>query len=687
MTPAPAADIIIKNRQRRGQLLRCLSLMGLLACAAIPQFFFSYKYNNVNNNPQLQYKYEESRQRPEAKGEEEEAQQQQQQQLERDAVHVQQQQRQQEEQEQHPSPAQKKSNKILSPKELELLREQQEQEPQQQPTNDNNDNGNIDKGSNNNGNHNGNNNNNNNNNIGSGSAPRNNNSTRTTGAAGEGEGDEGTIENNKNNNNNNCDAVLSESNLADDIRRDKDDGRQRSFAACLIWMDDNSRLVEWIAYNYVVLPLRDLVVYVDPKSTQDPTPILNRWKYLMNVTKWTKPEDFMDDEALKNLTEIDSSDDVARAVLAEILDNSKNGTRSRASYLYSQREFYRSCGAYHRASGRTWTLFADTDEFLTVQPSVLSEDAADRMKRHGTAWDLIAESHGNKKRRIRIRNNATTAAAADEDDDGEEAEERDRLEEDCIVLGRYLFLSYDDPRKNLTKIYRPTSSNSSSSSNNNSGGNVRLPSFLDPYRFQTLRYRYARTSSKRGKSIVDVSKFDIGDRSKYPRLSQHSFIVEEGGGGPCENRGNRARGSEKDKMHFNHYLGSLEAYERPNDSRVGGVYERPNDSRVGGVLYKYGRTEHWYDMNLNWKRRSKYLSSDDDVIGLWLVGFFERFRHDDDKIRCLLADVGHQFDKRTSVSRRQIMSQHARFIETLAAAATTTITTAAATTTDEGKTQ
>ena len=49
-------------------------------------------------------------------------------------------------------------------------------------------------------------------------------------------------------------------------------GRQlkadEAFSACMLVMDDNHRLTEWLAYHYHVLPLRYLVVAVDPKAIE-----------------------------------------------------------------------------------------------------------------------------------------------------------------------------------------------------------------------------------------------------------------------------------------------------------------------------------------------------------------------------------------------------------------------------------
>jgi hypothetical protein len=50
------------------------------------------------------------------------------------------------------------------------------------------------------------------------------------------------------------------------------------FAGCLLLKDDNDRLSEWIAYHWLVLPLKYLVVAVDPTGTTSPEKILNLWK-------------------------------------------------------------------------------------------------------------------------------------------------------------------------------------------------------------------------------------------------------------------------------------------------------------------------------------------------------------------------------------------------------------------------
>ena len=46
----------------------------------------------------------------------------------------------------------------------------------------------------------------------------------------------------------------------------------------MLVMDDNHRLTEWMAYHYHVLPLRYMIVAVDPRSKTSPTHIFNQWR-------------------------------------------------------------------------------------------------------------------------------------------------------------------------------------------------------------------------------------------------------------------------------------------------------------------------------------------------------------------------------------------------------------------------
>jgi Glycosyl transferase family 2 len=132
--------------------------------------------------------------------------------------------------------------------------------------------------------------------------------------------------------------------------------RNDSFAACLLVMDDNHYLTEWLAYHYHVLPLRHLIVAVDPRSRTSPAVILNRWKDAINITVWWKDTDFV-----ANATEFDEAES-----WISIKFQSDNPSANLIRHRARQRLFYYHCMQEHKKAHRKWTLLTDSDEFLTV---------------------------------------------------------------------------------------------------------------------------------------------------------------------------------------------------------------------------------------------------------------------------------------------------------------------------------
>ena len=130
-----------------------------------------------------------------------------------------------------------------------------------------------------------------------------------------------------------------------------------SFSACLLIMDDNHFITEWLAYHYHVLPLRNLIVAVDPRSSTSPASIFDRWKETnLNITVWWNDSDYIADS--KELDEAESR--VQRQFQAD--NPSPQLIRHRAR----QRLFYYHCLQEHKRQNRTFTLLTDTDEYLTV---------------------------------------------------------------------------------------------------------------------------------------------------------------------------------------------------------------------------------------------------------------------------------------------------------------------------------
>jgi Glycosyl transferase family 2 len=129
-----------------------------------------------------------------------------------------------------------------------------------------------------------------------------------------------------------------------------------SFAACLLVMDDNHYLTEWLAYHYHVLPLRHLIVAVDPRSRTSPAEILNRWQDAMDITVWWNDTDFV-----TNATEFEEAELRVQFRFRKI-NPPPDVIRHRAR----QRLFYYHCMQEHKRANIKWTLLTDTDEFLAV---------------------------------------------------------------------------------------------------------------------------------------------------------------------------------------------------------------------------------------------------------------------------------------------------------------------------------
>jgi len=131
-----------------------------------------------------------------------------------------------------------------------------------------------------------------------------------------------------------------------------------SFAACLLVMDDNHFLIEWLAYHYHVLPLRNLIVAVDPRSKTSPQSILERWQENtdLNITVWWKDSDY-----ITNHTELEEAESW---VALKFQDDHPSSELIR--HRARQRLFYYHCLQEHKRQERTYTLLTDTDEYLTI---------------------------------------------------------------------------------------------------------------------------------------------------------------------------------------------------------------------------------------------------------------------------------------------------------------------------------
>ena len=133
-------------------------------------------------------------------------------------------------------------------------------------------------------------------------------------------------------------------------------------AACLLMFDDNLSLVEWLAYHYHTMNLRHVIVLTDPRSTESPVPILQRWVGRVSYEYWDESRVFPNPAAWQTLR--DAGD------LVQL-------HRHRQSYFYAQcmrelklRSEQSSSDNHHHDE---WLLLTDVDEYVAMNPHTMEK--------------------------------------------------------------------------------------------------------------------------------------------------------------------------------------------------------------------------------------------------------------------------------------------------------------------------
>ena len=319
-----------------------------------------------------------------------------------------------------------------------------------------------------------------------------------------------------------------------------------TFSACLLVMDENFRLREWLSYHYHVLPLRHLVVATDPRSQTSPTSILHQFRNVlhMNIVEWTSDEDF--------------GFDPVRLMQETVPKRQRRHQKEppppnpRAIYLGRQRQFLQSCLEYFHQQGHTWTACIDPDEYVTIDPETtnasfsfvgVTGQAHHHLRQPGVVMDYI-----HKAKALHTL-----------------------PKEECIILPRRQVGAIDtDGSTNPNLLQATTSTTSTSTSRKRAKrGKVKKDesSFLDLDRLDTFRWRlyneekYGKVNGL-GKPLVDVSA--LGPHLPLQVVNPHR-IQRQLCASPFPEW---ALG--KFGFRGNHYIGSWQAYSyRQGDPRKG----------------------------------------------------------------------------------------------------------------------
>lgn len=332
-----------------------------------------------------------------------------------------------------------------------------------------------------------------------------------------------------------------------------------TFSACLLVMDDNHRLMEWMAYHYHVLPLRTIIVAVDPRSKTSPTSIFNKWrKQGVYIKEWTD----------KDFWRSDLQDIADGAVLQQKRDRHRG----------RQKFFYRSCLLELQNMNRTWVSLHDSDEYM-----VYNHPGGDDAVFHN--WQdkqqaRLDERNRNGEHLTLMKPSITPPTTAEVGGmlkyiRQEQAAGLKYYQSPCIGVPRLMF-GADESTVNER--------------------NRNIPAGIDTDNLDTIRWR---KHSKRndfvknalGKVLIDVSRVNM---AKTPYFESLHRPIKSICTAPWHN-------DWESGLRINHYLGSWESYSFRDDARRGGERSR----------------EQWeYKATTN-------SEGTDDIIRPWVSGFVE----------------------------------------------------------------
>ena len=205
-------------------------------------------------------------------------------------------------------------------------------------------------------------------------------------------------------------------------RRHPHDIPSDGFSGCLVVKDDNDRLSEWMAYHWLTLPLKYLIVAVDPTGTSSPQDILTVWNS-------TLPGMNMGMEIL-----LWNDADYGHWIDEELDTLHKHRAR--------QKRFLAECQKFHKDKGRTWIAVIDPDEYITYNP-ISDSDRDPERKSDVDVFDIILENP--------IRKNHTTFDCRVEMQDARRNMTQENVFDRLTIFD---YISINTKKKNRGKVNR-----------------------------------------------------------------------------------------------------------------------------------------------------------------------------------------------------------------------------------------
>jgi hypothetical protein len=368
---------------------------------------------------------------------------------------------------------------------------------------------------------------------------------------------------------------------------DDDDDEEEYFSACILWMDDNHRLEEWLAYHYYLLKLRYVVINVDPRSTTSPQAVVNRWNgnskgYNVGDNQIHTPLDYDLNMTIVLWNDTQYIDPIryefeqAKIAVAKGDEKYKLATEY---HKFRQPQFYKACSRHLIAEREShimsidshskripsqWTTFHDTDEFLAFQPELYTDwdvagAAQQQWNKYETPGYMLKRLNAMKKKGIRHEEKKREKLL----DEQQQLQSSDKnfdnqtiitnittsplSQMSCVVIPRYQFCSIeltknetnelldtsitpkDEPPSSLdylvpSEFIKEKSLLEHSTTTGNKATTPNASAIVR--RFDTLRYKFQTAGlASYGKSILDLSMPDVQAITKSAKPFQTHGII------------------------------------------------------------------------------------------------------------------------------------------------------------------
>ena len=409
----------------------------------------------------------------------------------------------------------------------------------------------------------------------------------------------------KDNNNNNDD--------------DDENRRTKGFGGCLIVMDDNHYLIEWLAYHYTILPLERLIVGVDPKSKTSPHEIFMRYhaRNFINITIWENDTMYMSPQLLH-----------------------KFRSNPRRLFYKRQDSLYKNCLKQLKHEGYTYVAIIDTDEYIHINNeyeygSGSNSQRGRRPKQqqyqnYQTVMDVLNEQYKNNNN----NNNGDESLSSSSSPA-------------CIGMHRsqtsiHTTTTTDDTT--LQYYYLPSSSLSSSSDKKNIPATFNFTNIVSNLNTMNYVYHYlwpkngtefVKGKSIAGKSIIDVSQIRLEEF--YDGNHNCHLPIMTACKNSSRNVGSIFSTRKQSQFVVHHYSGTLEqfTYRNHNNNESNNTTETNNPTTMTTSTGDVTRASYRY-----YERDFRNTSYRDLSITTWFQHFIHKLDYNMTLINILLQNVG-----------------------------------------------